>query len=273
MLKKILSGAYNDVERGALDFAVSRGIACGGWTPLGWLKKAGADRNLCGLQEVPHSGSPNYAERNILDADGTLLITVAEPVRASELVQNFAKRYQHPLLHIDLATTSRFQAAEALAAWIDDMRIGVLNVTGGAKQPGPDLYSATRGILESASLIVVAKSAATARMPAEGDQPSPHGQGLPGTLDEALEALQARLVLKEKIRIARTPEKDLARLFSDFGDYIEKSLGWWQNNDALIASCRSAAVRLGKNSASPDEILIRLLWQRLRQTHGLRVID
>lgn len=273
MITRILTGAYNDVERAAIDFAVSRGIAHGGWTPLGWLKKAGADRNLNGLQEVPHGGSPNYAERNIFDADGTLLITVGEPVRSSELVRNFAKRYRHPLLHMNLETTSRFQAAAALAAWIDEMRIGVLNVTGGAKQPEPDLYSATRGILESALLIIVANSAAPARMPAEDGQPPPHGQGLPGTLDEAVEALQARLGLKEKIRIARTPEKDLAGLFSELGDYVEKSLGRWQNDDALITSCRSAAGHLGKDSASPHEMLIRRLWQRLRQTHGLRVID
>jgi hypothetical protein len=273
MLKKILTGAFNDVERGALDFALSCEIAHGGWAPLGWLSKSGLDRNSCNLQEVPNGGSPNYAERNIFDADGTLLITVDKPVGASELVLNFARRYQHPLLHIDLATTARYPAAQMLAGWIDDLNIEVLNVTGGAPYTDRDLGSATRGILETAVLVIMTKSAMDAQAVSERGAMSSGGHGFPGTVDEALEALQSLLGMKEKIKIARTPEEDLPLLISRLGDYIDRSLGWWQNNDALIASCRSAALRLGKSAATPDEVLIRALWQQLRKSHGLRVID
>ena len=55
MITKILSGGYNDVERGALDFAAARGITFGGWAPIGWLDKIGRKETTRFLQEVPHS--------------------------------------------------------------------------------------------------------------------------------------------------------------------------------------------------------------------------
>jgi hypothetical protein len=273
MLKKILTGAYTDVERGAFDFARAHEIAHGGWAPLGWLKKSALDRAPHNLQEVPHGGSPNYAERNIFDADGTLLITVGEPAGGSQLARNFAKRYRHPLLHIDLASTARFRAAETLAGWIREQRIAVLHVTGGSPEPGRNLGDDTRGILETALHIAAAGDAPAGRTAPGGGEPPPRGHDLPGTLEEALAALEARLSLKEKARIARTPRHDLAPLFSRLGDFVDASLGWWRNNDALITSCRRAAARYGMENASPDEILILAFWQRLKDSHGLRPVD
>ncbi len=273
MFPKILTGAYTDVERGALDFAVSRGIACGGWAPLGWLKKFVPGREVRGLQEVPHGGSPNYAERNILDADGTLLITEGEPTGAGDLVQNFARRYRRPLLQVDLEAVSRFQAARALAAWVEEMGIEVLYVTGGAAAPVLDLGLAAHGILQAAWHLLEIRAAMQTRPPPETAAVPPRGRRPPGTLDEALEALDALLGLREKIRIARTAETDLGPVVSSLGAFIDTRLGWWRHNDALIAACRSAGAAGGQVSAPPDEVLIRALWRRLRKSHGLRLLD
>jgi len=265
MITKILSGGYNDVERGALDFAAAGGIACGGWTPIGWLEKIGRAETARFLQEVPHSGSPNYAERNILDADGTLLITQGPPRGGAELAANFAARYRRPLIHIDLAGISRFQAARNVEEWMAQNAIEVLNITGGGRHPTVDLRQVTVDVLQTIVRIAQVK-AATARA---GGSPV-HRRVVPGTIDEAVTTLASLLPLEERIRIGRMPSRQLPELYAHLGPYISESLGWWHNNDALIHSCRSAGAGAGTQKLTPDEILIRHLWEQLNKRHGLR---
>jgi hypothetical protein len=274
MVEKILTGAYREAERGAFDFAVERQIPVGGWAPLGWLSKAGLSVRPDGLREVPHSGSPNYAERNIFDADGTLILTHGELSGAAELARNFATRYKHPLLHIDLARTSRFQAAENITAWIAGIGIQVLHVTGNGPGRAPELYQATRDILETVFRLELASEAMAQRnqlsaAPGAGRRsPLP----VPRTIEDALKALTDLLSLKEKAEIGRTPERDLPRLYAQLGPYIERSLEWWRGNDALVASCLAAGRGRRADRNAPDEILIRTLWRRLKKDYGLRLI-
>ena len=58
MVRKIVSGGQTGVDRSALDWALDRGIECGGWCPSGRLAEDGTIDSRFPLRETP---SESYA--------------------------------------------------------------------------------------------------------------------------------------------------------------------------------------------------------------------
>ena len=147
-------------------------------------------------------------------------------------------------------------------------------MTGGGPHQPAAIYQATQDILATVINLRTTADAVERRdrqTPVPAAAPSsPHP--IPRTLDEALDILATLLSLKDKARIGRTPEGDLALLYSQLGPYIEQTLGWWHHNDALVTSCRPAATARERGPDTPDQVLIHTLWMRFRKTYGLRVI-
>jgi predicted Rossmann-fold nucleotide-binding protein len=73
----IISGGQTGADRAALDWALQHGIPHGGSCPRGRLAEDGVIPTRYQLQELP---SPEYAartERDVLDADGTVIFSGA----------------------------------------------------------------------------------------------------------------------------------------------------------------------------------------------------
>ena len=78
---KIISGGQTGADRAALDAALELSIPHGGWLPKGRKAEDGPVSKRYRLQEL---ASPNYRDRtrkNILESDGTLIVSII-PIRA-----------------------------------------------------------------------------------------------------------------------------------------------------------------------------------------------
>ncbi len=84
MVSKIVSGGQTGVDRAALDAAIKLGIAHGGWVPKGRLAEDGPLPETYRMRETASAAYSERTERNVIDSDGTLIISRGELTGGSE---------------------------------------------------------------------------------------------------------------------------------------------------------------------------------------------
>jgi hypothetical protein len=122
----IISGGQTGVDRAALDAAIARGMAYGGWCPQGgWAEDCPAPPGLLTkyplLRQTPRAEPAQRTEWNVRDADASLILVDAGGTavsRGTELAQSLAARYRKPLLVLDVAAPD---AAARARAWLDGL--------------------------------------------------------------------------------------------------------------------------------------------------------
>lgn len=135
-LKKIVSGGQTGVDRGALDAARALGIPHGGWCPRGRLAE---DGKIPPIYAVTELDSPQYhirTEKNVVDSDGTMILSHGTLTGGTELTRKFAQQHQKPLLVVDL--TSPPPIGRALE-WLRGLRLTTVNVAGPRESNSPGI--------------------------------------------------------------------------------------------------------------------------------------
>jgi hypothetical protein len=250
MIAKIVSGGQTGVDRAALDVAIELGVPHGGWIAKGRMTEEGRLPERYHLQETTSIDYAQRTELNVVDSDGTLMLSHGKPTGGSALTQELARKHRRPCLHVDLSDTGDSKAIGIISTWIDARGIKTLNVAGPRASEDPTIYGITKRILKS----VMARY-------------------LPKTLQEAVERLVSELSLKDKTAMARMGKDGLPTLYASLGGYIQRRFGLWSGNPELMASCRFASGNKDLNEAEASVHIIKELWKRLRETHGLTVVD
>ena len=149
---KIISGGQTGADRAALDFAIQHNIEHGGWIPKGRKAEDGPLPERYQLKEMPTADYPKRTEQNVIDSDGTLIISHGRLTGGSRLTVDVAKKHKRPCLHLDMRETSVDGAAQRLRVWIAENRIEVLNVAGPRQSKDPQIYSITFDVLHATFL-------------------------------------------------------------------------------------------------------------------------
>ena len=146
-IKKIVSGGQTGADQAGLDFAIEHGIPHGGWIPKGRLTEAGPLPELYQLQEMPTKSYPKRTEKNVLDSDGTLIVSHRPMKGGTLLTWNLAKKHGKPCLHVDFSVQTVEDAARLLRDWVEVNGVEVLNVAGPRKSKDSRIYEAVKGLL------------------------------------------------------------------------------------------------------------------------------
>ncbi len=138
MLEQIISGGQTGVDQAALDVALELGIPCGGWCPRGRWSEAGPIDEHYPLTESPSADPAERTERNVRDADGTLIIALGggeNLTGGTALTRRLAVSQRQPMLAVDPTDPG---APVAVTQWIEQHAIRALNVAGprASVQPG-----------------------------------------------------------------------------------------------------------------------------------------
>ncbi len=149
-LSKIISGGQTGADRAALDFAMQYGIPHGGWIPKGRRTETGALPKKYKLQEMPTASYPERTAQNVLDADGTLIVSHGALAGGSALTRRLAERHGRPWLHVDLKKMPQDEAAVLVLEWLNENAIKVLNVAGPRASEDPEIYAGAFSLLENA---------------------------------------------------------------------------------------------------------------------------
>ncbi len=94
----------------------------------------------------------------------------------------------------------------------------------------------------------------------------------PQSVAEAVERLISNLPLKDKATVANMSRNELHSLSLGLGGYIMNNFGLLSGNLELMKSCRSASKEILRNEEDAVTVIITTLWEKLQQTHKLRVI-
>lgn len=150
MLKKLISGGQTGADQAGLDVAIKLGIPHGGWIPKGRMTEVGPLPEKYNLQEMTTKSYPKRTEQNILDSDGTLIVSHGKLTGGSKLTVDLAQKHCRPFLHLDLTSMSMAYAGRMLVSWLADNGIKVLNVAGTRGSKDPEIYEGTVKLLEIA---------------------------------------------------------------------------------------------------------------------------
>ena len=270
MILKIVSGGQTGVDRAALDVAIKLGIPHAGWVPKGRIAEDGPLPETYRMRETPTAIYAERTEKNVVDSDGTLIISRGELSGGSEVTQEMALKHDRPWLHVDLNRTAAFRAAVLITQWIGTHRIRVLNVAGPRASKDPRIYQDTLSLLESVYFMSLAPrggpDSGTSAAAADNDE------DLPNRVREVVERLLGDLPLKDQVTIANMSESELPTLTRTLGEHIVSRYGLVTGNPALIRSLRWTARRPLTDEKDAAAVIIRELWKRLRATHTLRCV-
>ena len=148
MLKKIVSGGQTGVDRAALDAAIRMGIPHGGWIPKGRLTEDGPLPDMYALEEMPTENYAERTEKNVVDSDGTLIISRGPLSGGTDYTRKMALKHGKQMLHIDLALVPNPRdAASLVTSWLEMQRIETLNVAGPRASKEPAIYVEALSIL------------------------------------------------------------------------------------------------------------------------------
>ena len=264
MLEKIISGGQTGADQGALDTAIHLGIDHGGWIPLGRKTEAGPLPDKYGLREMPTDEYHLRTEKNVVSAEATVIFSHGPLSGGSLLTQQVAERHGRPWLHVDLNTTSAFDAARSLNDWIAEYDIRVLNVAGARASQDPSIYQATADILESAYYLGLVQ------MP--GHETEAGVTSRPESIDQAVDMLVKNLRLRDKSAIAHLQADQLASLLQALESYLEDEFALGRGNDQMMAACKRYRDEELTDETEPAMAIITELWKKLSKTHRLRVI-
>jgi hypothetical protein len=225
------------------------------------------------LKETRSSSYSNRTEKNVLAADGTLIISRGPLTGGSEYTREMAIKHNRAWLHIDLSRTAAFQAATIINDWILQKEIAVLNVAGPRASKDPAIYQDTLNILESAYYLGMVESSRFGSPIVNTLSPSKLKRpGSPQSVAEAVTRLISKLPLKDKTTVANMSQTELPNLHSTLGLYIISNFGVLSGNRKLIKSCRLTSKDVFQHDEDAVGVIINALWEELQQTHKLRVV-
>lgn len=134
------------MDRAALDAALEHNFPCGGWCPKGRKAEDGPLPVRYPLKETKSSDYRVRTERNLKEADGTLILTWGKPTGGTALTIKLVHKHKKLCLVLDLKEGDR-GITTIIQDWIERNRIQTLNVAGPRESKAPGIHKAAKDIL------------------------------------------------------------------------------------------------------------------------------
>ena len=146
---KIISGGQTGVDRGALDAALKLGVGCGGWCPAGRQAEDGIIPERYPVIELENGGYAERTAKNVVDSDGTLIISNVEPMGGTRETIERCIEKNKPYLIINYREMSTAEAKEKALKFLQNQHIRCLNVAGPRSSQWPEGHALTYQIMSA----------------------------------------------------------------------------------------------------------------------------
>jgi hypothetical protein len=147
IVTRIISGGQTGADRAALDAAIALGLPHGGYVPADRRAEDGRVPEIYNVVENDTTSYDDRTERNVIESDGTLIVSIGPLTGGSQATQRFARRHDKPFLHVNLARLTVESAVETILEWTAGFGVKVLNVAGPRESTTPGIHAATQELL------------------------------------------------------------------------------------------------------------------------------
>lgn len=135
---RVISGGQTGVDRGALDAALDAGVACGGWCPEGRKAEDGVIPERYPLEFEVGMDYPQRTRRNLMEADGTVIIYFARLSGGTEYTLAQCIAEGRPYLLIDASEIGVGQAARRIDVFTAEPVMQTVNIAGPRASTEPE---------------------------------------------------------------------------------------------------------------------------------------
>ena len=267
MLRKIIAGGQTGAEQAALDAAIELDIPHGGWIPKGPAAETDPLLEKYNVREMPVSSRSQVVEQNIVDSEGTLLMSHGELFGELAAARDMAVQHARQWIHIDFNVTTELDAALKTSIWMIEHNISVLNVSGPTACKDTEIYEKAKDIVEGIIYLIRFQDSRYSIDTLSAETIAPK------TVAEAVSRLISKLPLKDKITIANMTADELDSLSPTLGEYVSHFFMQWAGNNELMASCRFVSKKDIPDENAASKVILEELWENLRKTHRLRIVE
>jgi hypothetical protein len=271
MIEKIISCAQSGAARAALDIAIKLGMPYGGWAVAG--DPAAVKYRL---ERMPGCSFKAVSEKAVAAARGSLFFHAGRDGLSlhGQFIQKAALHLNKPFLKVDLSRERGFAASRRVAAWIVEQRVSILHVDGDDDgRSSPAVADDAAQILEASIFLATMQTGVASPLQSVVQHTRhPRRQAPPTSLEAALNHLQASLSLKDKATIANLAAEELVSLHFTLGEYINTHFDLFTANIGLLSDCRRRSGRWDLAPEGMAAVIIRALWERLRDTCRIRIV-
>jgi hypothetical protein len=148
MIKKIISGGLPGVELAALDAAIKLGIPRKGWTYKRRKTEGGALPEQYNVTEIANPSYFERLEKNIIDSEGTVILTYGQLIRGSIATKDLANKHHKPCLLLELNECTLNHAISSIRKWMDNHEINEIFFTGSKLIAAPNIHKEVIQIIE-----------------------------------------------------------------------------------------------------------------------------
>ena len=271
MIEKIMANGLSTAAVAALDVAIKLGLDYGGW-----CKAEDAIEDRYHLQRLSGVSDQALIDNAVGGAQGSVFFAHGHQASfEQEKNKNTAQKMNKPFLLMDLVQAHGFVASQRLAGWIEDNQIRILHVEGEKETPhSTETAKKVAGILEATFFLTMMETGVTSPLSSivEKERFSKPATSQPQTMQAAIEHLEQTLSLKDKATIANMAPEELVSLHFTLGDYINTHFNLFTANTQLLDDCRKVAGQKALEPKDAAAVIIKQLWQRLRDTCRIRII-
>ena len=273
MIKKIISGGQTGADQAVLDIVIKLELPHGGWIPKGRITEAGPLPDKYRLKEMPTDSYSECIEQNVKDSKGTLIISYGKPTGDLNYAREMALKHKRQLLGIDLNQTIQFKAASLVSDWVQLRHIDVLYVIGPNASVDPDVWKHTANIVEGALILDLMSAPPDSHITNyTKEEYLDKLPVLPKTVDEAVDQIIADMPLQDRVQMVSIKKEELQSLNLTLGIFIRNQLLQKDVNRELFESCIAVSGNDNLNEINAAFLIVEKLWEKLRETHRLRVI-
>jgi hypothetical protein len=149
MINKIISGGKPGVELAALDAAIRLNIPHEGWAFPRKRTGGGFWPEKYNLKTIERRSYHDRLDKNILNSDGTVILTCGQLVLGSKEIKKLAEKNKKPCLDLDLTKCSLSYAVSSIRQWITNHEIDSVYFTGSKPVGKSNIYEDTIRIIEA----------------------------------------------------------------------------------------------------------------------------
>lgn len=143
----IISGGQTGVDRAALEIAIELNIPHGGWCPKGRLAEDGPIDKKFDLKETDSAQYWVRTEKNVQEAEGTLILYRGKLTRGSSLTRKYAQRHGKTYRCVQLKPGNEGRLISSIRSWLCQREIKTLNIAGPRESTAPGIGAEAKAFL------------------------------------------------------------------------------------------------------------------------------